>query len=255
MIYKKCVELIDENKSFVLATIIKTQGASPRHSSSKMLLCEDGEVYGSVGGGMLELKVIEEARECMKNKKNGIYNYILDEDKSKGIHMFCGGQVEVYLEYNEPQIKLLLVGGGNVNASVAEMAKLLDYKIIVLDTREEFCEKYKEAAVESYMLKSYKDICKEYFIDKYTAIVIATQDADNSALEAVIRSEAFYIGMIGSRRKAALIKNTLLQQGVEQELVDKVHSPMGIYIGAETPQEIALSILSEIVKVKKGVSY
>lgn len=251
-IFKKAGELEEKNIPFALATIIEAKGSTPRNSA-KMIIKEDGSIIGTIGGGLAEAYIIEEGVKVIKNKESKIVEYKLNSSAKDGIHMLCGGNLRVFIEVIASRPKLMIIGGGHVGYALARLAEFINYEVIVVDDREEFAnfERYpmaKEISTNPDISKAIEEID----IDEDTYIVIATKDSDEKALRKVIDSNAAYIGMIGSKRKVSIIMKNLQQDNYDKERLDFVHSPIGLDIGSETPEEIAVSILSEIMKVKSG---
>jgi xanthine dehydrogenase accessory factor len=254
-VYKKIIELKEENKRFALATVIKSQGSTPRESTAKMVIEEDGTITDTVGGGPVEKEVIEEALKAIEKGRSTLAAYKLNKELEDGLNMNCGGNMEVFIEVFNPKPTILLVGGGHVNYALSKLVDYLGYDLMVVDDREEFCNEERYPKAKNLLLTGdYTEDLKEFPITKNHYIVIATKNDDAKALEGVIKSSASYIGMIGSRRKVKAIFDDLLGKGYTKEDLEKVHSPMGLDINAETPEEIGISILGEIIKVINGGS-
>lgn len=253
-LYSEAARLKDENRRFAWAAIVEAKGSTPRNKAH-MIVLEDGSIRGTIGGGIAERRVIDEAVEAIREGKSRVLDMTLNSDVAGGLPMHCGGGMTVFIDVNACSPKLLLIGGGHVNLAVYKMAVLLGYECHVVDERPEFVapQRFPEATGR-YTAADLTQAIAQAPVDADTSVIIATKDADEVALRAVYGKGAAYIGVIGSRRKVTIIRQHLLKDGYDKEGVDKVYAPIGLDIGAETPEEIALSILSEVMKVKAGKS-
>lgn len=245
-IFQKANELIAKGETFAMATIVRTEGSTPRKPGAKMIVRKDGNTFGTIGGDCVESGAVAEALEAIKEGKSRTVSMALEEEELGGVGMRCGGKAEVYIEVINPTPKLLIIGSGHVGAQVAKLGQGVGFSVTVIDpsAKEENFPKLVEVIPEFVD----KGISKVE-ITPQTYIVIATgHKYDEAALKAVIDSEAAYIGMVGSRRKAATIYRNLMDEGVPEEKLKRAHVPIGLDIGAETPEEIAVSIIAEILK-------
>ncbi len=252
-LFEESLRLEKSNTPFAVASIIRSAGSTPR-THAKMIITNAGETIGTIGGGVAESYVIGEALDAIHEGRSRIVEYRLDSgDSPTSIGMLCGGNLDIFIEVFLPARRLVLIGGGHVNLAIAQMAERLGFMIDVVETREEFCtpERFPMAA----NLYCDEDISKAVgmpVIDAGTAVIIATHDHDNPALDSLIGSRAGFLGMLGSRRKVAVIRNRLLERGVDPQLVNTLRAPLGLDIGSETPEEIALSIMAEVLMVLTG---
>lgn len=247
-IFKRAAELEEKNVDFAMVTILKAEGSTPRNKA-KMIVLPDGKIIGTIGGGLAERYVIDEALEAMNERKSRISYYKLNSDAKDGIKMNCGGNLDVFIEVHNPRPRIFLIGGGHVNLAVAKFADQMGYEVKVVDDREEFANPERfPFATEVYADEDYNKCIGKVKVDEFTCVVIATKDSDEKALRAVIDSNAKYIGVIGSKRKVTIIRQNLLKDGYSEERLDKLYMPIGLDIGSETPEEIAISIIGEIMK-------
>lgn len=248
-IFRKINELVEKGETFAVATIVRTEGSTPRKSGAKMIVLPDGKTLGTIGGDCVEAGAVSEAIEAMNEGKPRTVSVALEEEELGGVGMRCGGMVDVYIEVVKPTPKLLIIGGGHVGAEIAKLGQKIGFSVAVIDPsvkREDFPE-YVEVIAESVE----KGVPK-IEITPQTYVVIATgHKYDEDALKAVLDSKAAYIGMLGSRRKAATIYRSLMDQGIPEDMLRKVHTPVGLDIGAETPEEIAVSIIAEVIKKRR----
>lgn len=253
----KLKESLEKNKSVATITIIKAEGATPRGPGSMMLVDEEGNILeGTIGGGALEEKARKDAIDCIKRKESLLIDYNLDRDSKTGniLPMACGGKVSLFIKIYSSQEKLILVGAGHVAEKVARIAHILGYSITVLDNRKERVNGQLFPQTEDLILGNIVENLKKVDINNNTFIIIVTHGHkyDQDALEVVLESKAKYIGMIGSRNKVKTTFNNLLEKGYSKEDLSKIYTPIGLDLGGETPEEIALSIMAEIQAVKYG---
>lgn len=241
----------------VTATVVKEIGSVPRRTGAKMLVYSDGRSTGSVGGGLFESLVVSHALDALRAGRSETRTYSFNP-KGAGPQAFgaiCGGRAEVFLEVLMPPDKLLIVGGGHCGQALAKAASLLDFAITVADDREEFTapELFDMTNVGTILhLPADYDGLPEPDANTYVALVTKGFVTDEAALRRVINSPAPYIGMIGSRRKRDEVFNNLRRDGVTEEKLASIHAPIGLAIGSDSPEEIAISILAEIIQVRAG---
>ena len=240
----------------VLATIVEGDRGSPGKVGFRMLVHSDGHTSGTIGGGLLEVKVREEALRCMSEKKTRLVEFTLDEQSAEGIDMQCGGKVKVFLEMVESSPRLYVFGGGHIAVPLVQFAKLLEYAIIVVDDREEFANEQRFPLAERTESGDYAKLMESFEFRNNDCVVIITHGhlCDELVLKGCLSKSTLpgYIGMIGSRDKVTATFSNLREQGVSDDLLVKVHAPIGLDIGAKTPAEIALSIMAEIVAERYG---
>jgi xanthine dehydrogenase accessory factor len=252
-IYQALAELEKRDEPGALCTIVRSQGSTPRHVGSKMLVYADGRTTGSIGGGEMESRVLAEALEAVRDGKPRTLTYTM-ANPERGDPGVCGGQVEVFIEPLHPKPVLLLVGGGHVGKAVAHLAFWLGFRVVVSDDRPEYCTPEAVPEAEAFYPVSMKDLPDQFEIRPWTYIVLTTRgvDIDVPGLPALLQTAAAYIGVIGSRRRWATTCEQLLAAGVPAEQLDRVRSPIGLELNAETPEEIAVSILAEIIMMRRG---
>ena len=244
--------LRDECGRIAVITVVRTSGSSPREMGAKMVVLPGGKTEGTIGGGKLEKLAIGDAVKLLKKGGCSYRQYRLLPEKMNGIGTECGGAVDVFIEVMGQPDHLTILGAGHIGLALHKLARMLDFRVTVIDDRKDYAvpEKFNGAEV---VLKNYSDSSISNFItaDSYIIVVTHAHMNDAVALKNVLRSKAKYIGMIGSRRKVAKVKAQLIKEGVSKAALDRVFTPVGLDIGAETPAEIAISILSEIIHVKR----
>jgi xanthine dehydrogenase accessory factor len=351
-IYSKIPELFKEGRSCVLATLIRMSGSGPREAGTKFLVMEDGSTVGTIGGGLLEVQVVEAAKKVLETGLPLRLGYSLQGTDVAETGMLCGGDAEVFLEsigpgnlnylhifqrmeeiekrggsgllvtlvdeksWREGQVPKMLLertgeklgsileedrittaivedmerflkkrqpsflecqveggrhldlfvervaaqpilyvfGGGHVSAQISPLAARVGFKVVVIDDRPEFADPSRFPEAREVLQMPFKGALERLDVDESSYVVIVTRGHihDKSVLEQCLKTKARYVGMIGSRRKKALVYTSLLEQGFTEEELERVHSPIGIDIGAETPEEIAVSIVAELIMVRAG---
>lgn len=251
-IYKELVNVVSKGERAVLATIVASQGSTPRRAGAKMLIKEDGTFVGTIGGGGTEHKIRQKVAEVMKSGQPQTVRFDLS-GQDEALAMICGGQMDVFLEPILSSETIYLFGAGHTSQSTAKIANMLGFRVIVIDPRPEYNNSERFPDAELYA-EEFESAFSKLNIDENSYIVIYTigHVVDEQCLQFAIDTKAKYIGMIGSRKKAKEVKERLGERGIPQQQIDKVYSPIGLAIGAETPEEIAISILSEIIKVKRA---
>lgn len=252
-IYQALAAIEENQETAALATIVRSRGSTPRHGASKMLIYADGSTLGTVGGGELEHRVVNEALESMQDGEPRYLTYNMS-DPAKGDPGICGGTVEIFVEPILPNPTLLLVGAGHVGKAVAHLAKWLGFRVVIVEDRAERCTPEQIPGGDEYLPVPMDEILEHVQVNAQTYIVLTTRgaDVDAIALPALLDSPAPYLGVIGSTRRWAAAANLLQERGVPKAQIQRVHSPIGLDIQAETPEEIALSIMAEILMLRHG---
>jgi len=252
-IFEIISELKKTGKPMALAIITKTDGSAPRKPGAKMIVCKDGKTVGTLGGGDLENKVIQEALETIDKGKPRIVSFTLDMEKGK-LDMMCGGTVEVYVEPLFPSEKLVIFGAGHITRSLAPMMKKIGFLVSVVDDSPDFLKKEYFPDIEDIRIEDMETFAGGLVSDNKTYIVVLSRgfSRDKAILGQLLKKEFRYIGMIGSQGKLWSMIKELQEEGIPKEVFSMVKSPIGLDIGAETPEEIAISIAGEIIAVTKG---
>ncbi len=250
-IYQALAEIEKNHESAALCTVVKSEGSTPRHVGSKMLVFSDGHFVGTVGGGDLEHRVLDEAWMALSDGKARLLSYTMS-DPSRGDPGVCGGQVEVFVEPILPAATVVVIGAGHVGKAVVHLAKWLGFRVAVSDDRKEFCNPETVPGADAYYPVEMKDLPNQLKIDRRTFLVLTTRGSsvDAAGLGALLDSPAAYIGVIGSKRRWATTVKDLKARGIPENKIEGVHSPIGLELQAETPEEIAVSIMAEILMVR-----
>jgi len=252
-LYNLLAEAETHHEAVVLCTVVESRGSTPRHAGSKMLVYPDKRIVGSVGGGEIETRVAAEALLSLVDGKSRLLKMDL-ADPAKGDAGVCGGQVTVFVEPIIANPLLVVVGGGHVGKAVAHLAHWLGFRVAVSDDRPEFCSPEINPDADIFYPLALADLPKQLTISAQTYIVLTTRGAevDIAGLPALLDTPAAYIGVIGSKRRWAITCKALREAGIAEEKLTRVHSPVGLELNAETPEEIAVSILAEIIQIRNG---
>lgn len=247
MILRELVEAIDRRQPVVLATVTSTELSVPRRPGAKMLVYLDGRTSGSVGGGEMEARVRTEAMQALAERRPRTLTFDL-VDPHRGDPGVCGGRAEIYLEPHTPTSTIYIIGFGHVGQAVAELAGWLGYRVVAWDDRDELGDVEVEGVVRTS--GELAEALAEHPIDEHTYVVMVTRNVDLDAhiLPMLLASPAAHIGLMGSTRRWATTRGRLEAEGVEAELLDHVESPIGKEIAAETPAEIAVSVLARVIE-------
>lgn len=259
-------DLIEQGEDFVIAKVVDTSGSTPRKKGAVLMMKRDGVTIGTVGGGLLEAETEKLCRKTFETKeKSHVYEFTLDEKQKGALDMGCGGDATVQIDYIDAEnpgdfvkeFKLAstayIFGGGHVAYALEPVLRHVDFRTVVIDDREEYAnpERYPHAdrtiAVENFD-NAFDDI--ETDDDSYIIIVTRGHRGDLQVLREALKRDFAYLGMIGSRRKNELLFDTLRREGVPESKLAEVHAPIGLKIGSETPEEIAVSIVAEIIQVR-----
>jgi xanthine dehydrogenase accessory factor len=249
-LYRTLTDVKDQGKQAVLAIVVRTKGSTPRKTGAKMIIIGDGSTHGTLGGGGLEHKVIEESLKALKEGNPKLIALTLEGD----LDMKCGGEMEIYIEpVTQPQ-KLVIFGSGHITGALAPLMQSLGFVVTVVDHDSKALEEADTADSGGLVSEQMESYAKGLASDPNTYIVILTRgySGDMGVLEQTIAKDFRYVGMVGSAKKIETMKGELRAKGVGKELFSKLSAPIGLDIGAETPEEIALSIAAEIISVKQG---
>ena len=242
------IETMNRGEPVVLCTIVNTKGSVPRHAGAKMLVFSTGRFEGTVGGGEVENRVLAEAMNSFKDGKTRFLTYDMI-DPERGDAGICGGVVTVFVEPFLELPTIVVVGAGHVGRPIVHLAKWLGFRVVVSDDRAELCTPEETPGGDIYLPVPMSQIPQEMALDARTYMVLVTRGAevDIEGLPALLETDVPYIGLIGSKRRWAHTQEKLLENGMSHETLERIKSPIGIFIHAETPNEIAISILAEII--------
>jgi xanthine dehydrogenase accessory factor len=252
-IFEELVQAQHRGRTVALATVINTSRSAPRHASAKMLVFADGTQSGTVGGGEMESRVVEEALAALGERRPRTLSYDLI-DPSRGDPGVCGGTVELYIEPHFPRPQLIVVGCGHVGAAVIDLGHWLGFEVIATDEREDPHFDDAIANADQFVSGPIESFLDAVAVRPDAAIVVVSRNmsVDLAAIPKLIETDADYIGVMGSRRRWRTTKKRLAELGVSAADLDRLHAPIGLELNAETPEQIAVSILAQVVAHSRG---
>lgn len=252
-VYQAVLDAVRAGQPACVLTVIEARGSTPREVGTKMLLRADGSTVGTIGGGPSEAAALADARQALADGQSRIGHYSLLGQTPADLGI-CGGETSVFIEVLQIKPTLLIAGAGHVGQPLAEFGHLLGFRTIVADDRPEFVNETRFPHADELVVTPLDKLAKKVTITARTFVVIVTRghDHDEAVLRQVVSSPAAYIGMIGSPRKVRTVFERLMANGVPKADLARVYAPIGLRTGGQTPAEIAVSILAEIVSVQHG---
>jgi xanthine dehydrogenase accessory factor len=256
-VFSAVADALERGEPAALVTIVSTTGSTPQRVGAKMLVFADGRMVGTIGGGCYENDAFWKAREAIANRRPLLLHYELSDDFAQETGLICGGQMDVYIEPIEPSPELYVVGAGHVGFHLARVAHEVGFRVHVVDDREKFANTERFPNAVEIVVEDIPAWIERTNIPAHAYVVIVTRGHTNDldALRALAPRELRYLGLIGSRAKVARIYEALGDEQMPADLLARVHAPIGLDIGAVTPQEIAVSILAELIAVKHGKAH
>jgi xanthine dehydrogenase accessory factor len=245
---------LERGEAAALVTIVATTGSTPQRVGAKMLVFGDGRIVGTIGGGCYENDAFWKAREAIDHRRPELVHYELSDDFAQETGLICGGQMDVYIEPIEPSPELYVIGAGHVGFHLARLAHEVGFRVHIVDDREKFANNERFPTAEEVVVDDIPTWVARANLPPHAYAVIVTRGHTNDleALRALAPIDLRYLGLIGSRAKVARIYEALAADNMPAERLERVHAPIGLDIGAVTPQEIAVSILAELIAVKHG---
>lgn len=252
-IFQSLSKLEKNGEAAALCTVVRERGSVPRHAGSKMIVRGDGRIEGTIGGGEMESRVIQEALVAIREGAARIVAYELI-DPRQGDPGVCGGEVEIFVEPLKPQPTLLVIGAGHVGKALVHLGQWLGFRVVLCDDRAEYCNPDWAPGADEYLPLSIGRLAATFKFHAETYIVMPTRGIpiDIEGLPRLLDLPYAYLGVIGSRRRWATATKKMRENGVPAEKLARVHAPMGIELNAETPEEIAVSIMAEIIMIQRG---
>ena len=253
-VLKALVRALDRGEAVGLVTVVAAQGSTPQRVGAKMLVFADGRIEGTIGGGCYENDAVWKAKEALLSRRSQLVRYDLTDDFAEETGLICGGQMQVYIEPIEPAPHLHIVGAGHVAQCLSRIASTVGFRTHVLDDREKFANRERFPDADEISVESIPDWLHraDLSTDSYVVVVTRGHRHDLDALRALAGRDLRYLGLIGSKAKVKKIYDALLAETMPPECLARVHAPIGLDIGAVTPEEIAVSILGELIAVRRG---
>jgi xanthine dehydrogenase accessory factor len=253
-IYDQLKQLRDKNMPAALVTVIATKGSTPRDTGTKMIICGDGKVFGTIGGSAVEAIVIEEARECLKKNLTKKVWHDLDDKNNADTGMICGGKMEFFIEPLMTAPHLFIFGGGHVALPLSRFASMVGFSYTIVEDRQDFASIERFPNANEIIRVTSEEIDQKIKISAsdYIAIVSRSHELDFLALKKTLKHDFKYLGLIASKIKKKQIFARLKEEGFKESAINRIHSPIGLDISAQTPEEIAISIVAELIQIKNN---
>jgi len=254
-IYEQIVDLRRQGRRGAVATIVNVRGSIPSFETAKMLVRDDGSIVGTIGGGCVEAEVWQAAREVMESEKPRTLTFNLNQNPKYDTGLVCGGTLDIFVEPVLPAASLYIFGAGHVSASLYKVARNAGFDVTVVDDREAYANRERFPDAQEVIAEDFAKAMARFTPNESSYIVIVTRGHrdDMRVLRWAVQTQARYIGMIGSKRKTIAIFRELTREGIPAPVFERVHAPVGLDIGAITPEEIAVAITAELIAVRRRV--
>jgi xanthine dehydrogenase accessory factor len=253
-IYDEIVRLRKLGQKCALATIVQVRGSIPSYESAKLLVREDGSMMGTVGGGCVEAEVWNAAREVIDTEKPKNLSFSLGQDAAYDEGLICGGQLNIFVEPVVPQPQAFIFGGGHVSKSISKVATIAGFSTSIVDNREAFANPERFPEADATYAEEYEDVFPKLPVTASSYLIIVTRGHrdDMRVLRWAVTTQARYIAMIGSKRKTISVIHELEHEGFPRDAFERIFAPMGLEIGAQSPEEIAISVVAEMIAVRRS---
>src|SRR5450755_2313210 len=254
-IYEEIVKLRQEGRRGAVATIVNVRGSIPSFETAKMLVRDDGSIVGTIGGGCVEAEIWQAAREVMENEKPRSLTFNLNQDPKYDTGLVCGGTLDIFVEPILPPALLYIFGAGHVSVNLYKVARSAGFDVTVVDDREAYANRERFPEAKEIIAEEFDRALARLSPGESAYLVIVTRGHrdDMRVLRWAVQTPARYIGMIGSKRKTITIFRELTKEGLSPDLFERVHAPVGLDIGAITPEEIAVAITAELIAARRRV--
>jgi len=254
-IYEEIVRLRQEGRRGAVATIVNVRGSIPSFETAKMLVRDDGSIVGTIGGGCVEAEVWQAAREIIESEKPRTLTFNLNQNPKHDTGLVCGGTLDIFIEPVLPPASLYVFGAGHVALSLYRTARSAGFDVSVVDDRENYANRERFPEAKEVIAEDFDKAMARLTPGETSYIVIVTRGHrdDMRVLRWAVQTQARYVGMIGSKRKTITIFRELVKEGISEHLFERVHAPVGLDIGAITPEEIAVAITAELIAARRRV--
>lgn len=253
-LFEEVVRLRRDGRKCALATIVEVNGSIPSYESAKILVRDDGSMTGTIGGGCVEADVWAAAREAIETEKPRRMKFNLSQDAAYDNGLICGGQLEVYIEPLLPHPRAFIFGAGHISKSLCQVAALAGFSTAIVDNRESFANRERFPQADEIHAEEYEEVFPKLAVNASSYLIVVTRGHrdDMRVLRWAVATPARYIAMIGSKRKTIAVVKELEKEGFTREQFASVHAPMGLNIGAVTPEEIAIAVAAEMIAVRRN---
>ena len=253
-VYDELIRLRKLGQKCAIATIVQVKGSIPSFESAKLLVREDGSMIGTIGGGCVEAEVWNAAREVMETEKPKHMSFNLGQDAAYDNGLICGGQLDVFVEPVIPPPSAIIFGAGHISKSLCKVAGLAGFATTIVDNRESFANRERFPDADEIFAEEYEEVFPKLNVHESTYVIIVTRGHrdDMRVLRWAASTPARYVAMIGSKRKVISVVKELEKEGLSREQLSRIYAPMGLEIGAISPEEIAISVAAEMIAVRRG---
>ena len=259
-VLEKVAQLLKNRKKVALCTVIEKRGSGPRDVGAKIAVSEDGEIVGTIGGGNLERTLVEEALKALKVGKSKKIIFSLREGAERRdavkTGLICGGEITIFIDVIEPKPHLIIIGSGHVGYPLAKLADILGFEIVIVDDNKGLATRERFPMAKEILVGDFTEILDKVEVrpDDFVVIVHGEPKHDFMALKKMLEREVRYVGLLGSKVKVAKFKERLKKEGVSEDALRNLYAPVGLDIGAQTPEEIGISILAQIIRIRRKMN-
>ncbi|MEX2263191.1 MAG: XdhC/CoxI family protein [Bryobacteraceae bacterium] len=253
-IYDELIRLRRLGQKCAIATIVDVRGSIPSYESAKLLVREDGSMMGTIGGGCVEAEVWNAARDVISSERPKHMTFNLGQDAAYDNGLICGGQLDVFVEPIVPSPRAFIFGAGHISKSLSRVASLAGFATVVVDNRETFANRERFPEADEIFAGEYEDVFPQLVVNEHSYLIIVTRGHrdDMRVLRWAAATPARYVSMIGSKRKVIGVVKELEKEGLSREALSRIYAPMGLEIGAVSPEEIAISVCAEMIAVRRN---
>ncbi len=258
-LFERIINELKNNRKVALVIVVGKLGSGPREPGAKMLVFENGKTYGTIGGGSFERQVVNEALKAINEEKSRKVKYVFRRDHvpkdAVPTGLECGGELEVFIDVISPVPRIIVVGAGHIGKPLADLANLMNFKVVIIDDNAEIASRERFPYAEQIIVDELsKGLLKANVKPTdFVAIVYGGLEEDYEVFKQAVLAKPRYVGLLGSKRKIVLFKKRLLEEGIDlEQYKGRVYAPIGLDIGAKTPEEIAVSIMAEITSIIRG---
>ncbi|HUG53498.1 MAG TPA: XdhC/CoxI family protein [Vicinamibacteria bacterium] len=254
-VFEAALQAVKTGEKAALVTVIATEGSTPQKAGAKMVVYADGRIVGTIGGGCVEAEMTWRARQAIDDRRPQVASYELTADQAGEDGLICGGRMEVFVEPIESTPTLCLFGAGHVAQPLARMAKAAGFRVEVADDRVKFANRERFPEADLVIVEDFATAAERMTLgpNSYAVVVTRGHKGDEEALYACLGKKLRFLGLLASRPKFVHIASALEGRGVSAEELATIHAPLGLQLGAVTPEEIAVSVLAEMIAVRRGV--
>jgi xanthine dehydrogenase accessory factor len=253
-VYDELIRLRRLGQKCAIATIVQVRVSIPSFESAKLLVREDGSMIGTIGGGCVEAEVWNAAREVMETEKPKHMSFNLGQDAAYDNGLICGGQLDVFVEPVIPPPRAVIFGAGHISKSLCKVATLAGFSTSIVDNRDSFANRERFPEADEIFAEEYEDVFSKLTVHESTYLIIVTRGHrdDMRVLRWAATTQARYVAMIGSKRKVISVVKELEKDGLSREQLDRIYAPMGLELGAISPEEIAIAVAAEMIAVRRN---